>query len=128
METAITHGIEVSVETFYQEQQSHPVQDSFMFAYRITLHNRNAQVVQLMRRNWIITNGFGDVKQMSGDGVVGRQPIIYPGDQHQYVSGCHLDTAIGTMFGTYTFVNKETGKEFDVRIPVFKLEAPVLLN
>ncbi len=99
-----------------------------MFAYRITLHNRNTQVVQLLRRNWIITNGFGNVKQMSGDGVVGRQPVIYPGDQHQYVSGCHLDTAIGTMFGTYTFVNKETGKEFEVRIPTFRMEAPVLLN
>lgn len=128
METLITSGIEVQVETFYQHGYSKPVHNEFVHAYRITIFNHNGFPVQLMRRRWIITDANADVKSVTGEGVVGRQPIIYPADSYQYTSGCNLDTAIGKMEGTYVFQNKSAGNEFEVQIPVFKLIAPVILN
>jgi len=128
MQTLTTAGIEVKVETFYQDEHSKPVNNEFVFAYRITLFNHNAYTVQLLRRMWIISDANADVSTVEGDGVVGKQPILYPGDSYQYVSGCNLATALGKMEGVYIFENKTTTKEFEVKIPVFKLIAPVILN
>ena len=128
MTTLITSGVEVAVETVYQPEYSNPLKGEFVFAYHIELNNHNNFTVQLMRRKWKITDSNLDIKTVDGDGVVGRQPVLYPGDSYQYVSGCNLATPIGKMEGVYVFENKTTGQEFEVSIPVFKLVFPVLLN
>lgn len=128
MQTLTTSGVEVKVETTYQAGYSKPVMNEFMHSYRITLFNHNNFAIQLLRRVWLITDSNGDVKTVEGEGVVGRQPIIYPGDTYSYVSGCNLSTPIGKMGGLYIFDNKVNGKEFEVKIPVFKLVAPLILN
>ena len=128
MQTLTTSGVEVKVETFYQEDYSKPIVNEFVYSYRITLFNHNSFAVQLLRRVWIITDANSDVKTVEGEGVVGRQPVLDPGDSYQYVSGCNLSTPIGKMEGLYIFDNKISGKEFEVKIPVFRLIAPVILN
>ena len=128
METLITSGIEVQVETSFRSEQSDTSRGIFLFAYRITLFNHNNFTVQLLSRKWEITDSNFDVRHVEGEGVVGRQPILYPGDSYQYVSGCDLSSAIGKMEGIYIFENKATGKKFEVQIPSFKLIAPAILN
>src|ERR1700722_20026616 len=128
MQTLITSGVEVKVETFYEEDYSKPMVNEFVYSYRITLFNHNSFAVQLLRRVWIITDANSDVRTVEGEGVVGRQPVLYSGDSYQYVSGCNLATPIGKMEGLYIFDNKASGKEFEVKIPVFRLVAPVILN
>ena len=128
MQVLITSGVEVKVETFYQEEYSKPMVNEYVYSYKITLNNHNSFAVQLLRRVWIISDANGDVRTVEGEGVVGRQPVLYPGDSYEYVSGCNLNTPIGKMEGLYIFDNKVSGKEFEVKIPVFKLESPVMLN
>jgi ApaG protein len=128
MEVLITSGIEIQVETFYQPGYSNPQNCEFVHAYRISIYNHNNYPVQLMRRIWKITDANTDVRKVEGEGVVGRQPTLHPAGSYQYVSGCNLATAIGKMEGVYVFENKNSGKEFEVRIPVFKLIAPSILN
>ncbi len=128
MEALITAGVEVKVETYYQSGYSNPANNEFVHAYRITLFNHNDFAVQLLRRIWIISDSNADVRTVEGEGVVGRQPILYPNDSYSYVSGCNLATAIGKMEGLYIFENKHAGKEFEVKIPVFMLVAPSILN
>ena len=102
--------------------------NEYVYSYKITLNNHNSFAVQLLRRIWIISDANGDVRTVEGEGVVGRQPVLYAGDSYEYISGCNLNTPIGKMEGLYIFDNKVSGKEFEVKIPVFKLESPVLLN
>lgn len=128
METLITSGVEVQVETFFQPGQSNLMNGQFLFAYRITISNHNNFTVQLLSRKWKITDSTFDVRIVEGDGVVGRQPILYPADTYQYVSGCDLSSPIGKMEGIYIFQNKVTGSKFEVQVPEFKLIAPVILN
>ena len=128
MVSQITAGVEVVVQTMYQEGYSIPDEHAYVFAYKILIANHNNFTVQLLRRKWIITNGIGEVEIVEGDGVVGRQPILYKEDSHEYVSGCNLVTPFGTMEGIYYFENKTTQEIFEVDIPLFKLEAPFALN
>lgn len=128
METLITAGIEIRVETFYQYAESNPGNSEFIHSYRIVMSNHNSFTVQLLRRKWMISDSYREVKMVEGEGVVGRQPILYPGDTYEYVSGCNLQSPIGRMDGIYIFQNKKSGKEFEVKIPVFRLEAPEILN
>lgn len=128
MVTEITAGIEVSVQTMYQDGHSAPDENRFVFAYKISISNHNDHTVQLLSRRWIITNGIGGVEIVEGEGVVGRQPVLYKGDMHEYVSGCNLITPFGTMEGSYFFQNKATQEIFEVNIPLFKLEATFALN
>lgn len=128
MVTLITQGIEVTVETLYQADYSRPLSNEFVFAYHINIHNHNPFTAQLLRRRWMITDAERNVKVVEGDGVVGRQPVLYPGDAHQYVSACNLATPIGKMRGIYVFENKATRKEFEVEVPEFKMETPQILN
>ena len=87
------------------------------------IHNQSQQTVQLLRRHWIITNGFGEVEHVKGDGVIGKQPILHPNEEHEYISGCPLPTSMGSMKGSYQMRN-EKGELFDVFIPEFLLAAP----
>lgn len=128
MVSKISEGVEVSVETFYQPEHSKPMEGEFMFAYRITLENHNSFPVKLLRRYWNIAESDGSHKEVSGDGVVGVQPILHPSEKYQYVSGCNLRTEMGKMFGTYEMENMLNKTNFTVNVPVFEMTAPFKMN
>ncbi|WP_421945606.1 Co2+/Mg2+ efflux protein ApaG [Pedobacter sp.] len=128
MVTAITEGVKVSVETIYQPEYSNPANEHFMFAYRIEISNLSDYPVQLMRRQWFIFDSNSSRREVEGEGVVGLQPIIQPGESHVYVSGCNLKTDMGSMQGTYLMNRLVDDAEFEVEIPEFQLIAPYRLN
>jgi ApaG protein len=128
MVTAITEGVKISVETMYQEEYSNPSNDQFMFAYRIEIENLSDYTIQLKRRQWFIFDSNGTEREVEGEGVVGLQPIIEPGNHHSYVSGCQLSTEIGSMRGHYFMYRVAVETEFTVDIPQFELIAPYRLN
>jgi ApaG protein len=128
MVTKITQGIKISVETFYQEEHSQPLNNEYMFAYRITIENQSEQTIQLLRRHWYVFDSNGVTREVEGEGVVGLQPVIEPGKSHQYVSGSHLKSEMGKMHGTYLMQDQENGRKFKVNIPEFHLVAPFKMN
>lgn len=128
MSSKVTEGVHVSVETFYQPDYSNPVSSEFMFAYRITIQNNNSYPVKLLRRHWYIFDSNGTHREVEGEGVVGVQPQINPGEQYQYVSGCNLRTEMGKMYGTYSMENIQGNKHFEVKIPVFEMVVPFKMN
>lgn len=121
--TATTQGIEVTVRSRYLPEQSAPDHNRFVFAYTITIANHGDEAAQLRTRHWIITDGRGGIEEVRGDGVVGEQPRLEPGEQFEYTSGCVLKTPIGTMHGTYQMV-RDDGDGFDAEIAAFSLVAP----
>lgn len=120
---ALTEGIRVRVQSQYLPEQSAPSHARYVFAYTITISNEGAQPAQLRTRHWIITDGRGVVEQVRGDGVVGEQPRLSPGQSFQYTSGCVLQTSVGTMQGTYQMW-REDGSQFDAQIAAFSLASP----
>ena len=128
METLITNGIKISVETFYQKSYSRPLENKYIFAYRIYIENLSSKTVRLMRRHWYIKDSSGTIREVEGEGVIGKQPTLSPGESHQYVSWSPLVSDIGKMYGTFLMLNKDTGSQFRVSIPEFKLIAPFKLN
>lgn len=128
MNSIITEGVQVSVETFYQPDYSNPLQSEFMFAYRITLENHNSFAVKLHRRFWEIFDSNGSHREVEGEGVVGVQPVIEPGESYQYVSGCNLRTEMGKMKGSYQMENLNTKSIFRVDIPSFEMIVPMKNN
>jgi ApaG protein len=124
----ISEGMEVSVETFYQPDYSNPVSGEYMFAYRITIENHNNFSVKLQRRHWHIFDSNGSYREVEGEGVVGIQPILQPGERYQYVSGCNLRTEMGKMYGTYIMENLNNKKSFEVNIPIFEMVVPFKMN
>lgn len=128
METLTTHGIRISVETFYQPAHSEPIRSRFLHVYNIRIENKNNFPVQLLTRRWYISESSGDVKVVEGDGVIGQQPVIETSSFHEYSSYCILNTDIGMMTGTYKMVRLDTGEEFEVVIPRFVLVSPDRLN
>ena len=128
METLITKGIRVSVENSYQPQYSNPLASKHIFAYRVTIENLSPATVQLLRRQWEIIDSNGIHRQVEGEGVIGQQPILEPGETHQYVSWCHLNTGMGRMNGAYQMQDKYSKEVFFVKIPVFDLVAPFQMN
>ena len=128
MVAQITEGVKVSVETTYQPEYSNPAHEHFMFAYKIQIENLTDYSVQLLRRQWTIFDSNGTKREVEGEGVVGLQPIIEPGQNHEYVSGCNLKTDMGTMQGTYQMKRLVDTEVFDVTIPKFSLVAPFKMN
>lgn len=128
MANKISEGMEVSVETFYQPDYSNPISGEYMFAYRITIENHNNFSVKLQRRHWHIFDSNGSYREVEGEGVVGVQPILQPGERYQYVSGCNLRTEMGKMYGSYTMENLNNKKSFEVNIPVFEMVVPFKMN
>jgi ApaG protein len=128
MVSKISEGVEVSIETFYQKDYSNPLQNEYMFAYRITIENHNSFPVKLLKRYWEVFDSNSEHRIVEGEGVVGVQPLIMPGQHYQYVSGCHLKSELGKMQGHYTMENIETRDLINVNIPAFKMVAPVKLN
>ena len=114
----------IRVQSQYLPDQSSPADDRYVFAYTITISNESTYTAQLRTRHWIITDGRGAVEEVKGDGVVGEQPRLSPGQSFQYTSGCVLTTPIGTMQGTYRFW-RDDGTYFDAVIAPFSLASPV---
>lgn len=119
--------IYVHVQTFYVASQSLPEEERYVFAYTITIRNLGHSEVQLRERYWLITNGNGKETEVQGEGVVGEQPRIKPGDEYQYTSGAVLETPIGTMQGHYV-MEDENGERFTTPIPVFRLAVSTQLH
>ncbi|MDF2044518.1 MULTISPECIES: Co2+/Mg2+ efflux protein ApaG [unclassified Pantoea] len=115
-----TARVSVHVQSQYVASQSSPDDDRYVFAYTITIRNLGRSSVQLLGRYWLITNGNGRETEVQGEGVVGEQPLIAPGNEFQYTSGAVIETPMGTMQGHYVMVD-EQGDTFHVEIPVFRL-------
>lgn len=123
MYNEVTREISVSVEPFYVEEQSEPAENRWVFGYRVIIENQGEAPVQLMSRHWRITDGIGRIIEVKGEGVVGEQPMLEPGERFEYTSGTPLATPSGIMTGTYQMLG-EDGLWFDVEIPAFSLDAP----
>ena len=119
--------VEVRVRPSYVPEQSDPDQGKYFFAYTISICNRGEAPCQLKSRHWLITDGNGHKQEVHGDGVVGKQPLLHPGVAFTYTSGVLLDTAVGTMQGTYQMVDA-SNQEFDVIIDPFLLALPGTIN
>jgi len=128
METLITQGIKISVEPFFLPQESIPMQHRYVFAYRITIQNMSSETVQVLRRHWHIIESNGIHREVEGEGIVGEQPVLAPGDSHQYTSWCPLMTDIGKMYGEFQMVRLPERDSFKVQIPEFKLAPPFKMN
>lgn len=124
----VTSGIKISVETtfegtFYKNYKVH-----FAFGYKITIENQSKDAVQLNSRYWKILDALNNTEIIEGEGVIGKKPVLKPGESHTYNSGCLLTSPFGAMQGHYNMVNFTTTKKFKVIIPSFKLSAPFSLN
>lgn len=128
MSSILTSGVKVIVESFYQPEYSNPFSGEYMFAYKITIENHNSFSVRLLRRHWNIFDSSGTMKEVDGEGVVGVQPVIHPGEYYQYMSGCNLQTEMGRMQGHYILENLNNLQQFTVAIPSFELVAPFKYN
>jgi ApaG protein len=117
-----TYKFEVSVTSQYIAEQSDPQEDSYAFAYTITVNNTGRVPAQLISRHWVIVDALGHTEEVKGLGVVGHQPLLKPGESFQYSSGCRLRTPTGTMHGSY-FCVAEDGERFEAPVALFVLEA-----
>ena len=121
------NNINVNVETRYLEEQSNPDNNYYVFAYTITIQNLGKQQAQLLTRHWVITDANHKVQEVRGDGVVGEQPVLDPGEQFVYTSGTMIETSVGTMKGSYQ-MRAQDGSRFDAIIDEFVLSAPRVLH
>jgi ApaG protein len=121
------HAIEVAVATRFLDDKSIPEQQRYVFAYTIRIHNAGGVPAQLLSRHWVITDANGKVQEVSGDGVLGEQPRIEPGEHYEYTSGAVLETELGTMRGSYRML-ADDGTQFDADIPPFTLSMPRTLH
>lgn len=121
------HSIDIEVKTHFIASHSDTASNEYTFAYTITITNRSSTTVQLLKRAWKITDADHKITRVAGDGVVGEQPRIAPGESYSYTSGTVLATPIGTMEGFYTMVDAE-GTAFDVAIPSFRLAIPNIIH
>lgn len=118
-----TKAITITVEPNYLDDESEPDDFHFVWAYHITIENNGGETVQLLRRRWHITDSNGNVQEVRGEGVVGEQPILEPGESFEYTSGAPLSTPSGFMVGSYLMIS-ENGATFDVSVPAFSLDSP----
>jgi ApaG protein len=121
------YRIDVSAESIFVRDQSAPDDDKYVFAYTITINNAGSVTAQLRSRHWIITDGQGKVQEVRGEGVVGEQPRLSPGESFRYTSAAMLETPVGTMHGSYQML-AEDGTEFDAPIPPFGLALPNMIH
>ncbi|MDV3239996.1 MAG: Co2+/Mg2+ efflux protein ApaG [Gammaproteobacteria bacterium] len=121
------YAVEVSVESMYVEAQSVPESQRYVFAYTVTIRNTGDVPAKLLSRHWIITDSNGKIQEVRGEGVVGEQPHLRPGESFQYTSGTVIETAVGSMRGSYQMI-ADDGVEFDAEIPAFTLSVPRVLH
>jgi len=128
MITQVTKGIKVSVNTSFEGTFFKNYKMHFAFGYTITIENQSKDSVQLTSRHWEIFDALNEMEVLDGEGVIGKKPVLKPGEKHVYSSGCLLTSPFGAMEGYYHMVNFTTTKKFRVKIPTFKLSAPFALN
>ncbi len=124
----ITKGIKISVQTFFDGILYDRYQVKYAFGYKITIENQSNDSVQLKSRFWKIKDALNKTETVEGEGVIGKKPVIKPGEKHIYQSGCLLNTPFGAMSGYYNMINFTSTRKFRVKIPSFKLSAPFALN
>lgn len=124
---AVTHGLRVEVDTRYSPEHSQPGANHWFFLYTIRISNEGSETCQLVSRYWIIRDATGHVEEVEGEGVVGQQPVLEPGESFEYTSGCPLDTPFGSMEGTYQMVTAN-GDHFDAEIARFDLREPSAIH
>jgi ApaG protein len=124
----VTKGIKISVETNYEGSFYKNYKIQYAFGYKITIENQSKDSVQLNARHWEILDALNNVEIVSGEGVIGKKPVLKPGESHTYSSGCLLTSPFGAMQGHYSMVNFTTTKKFKVTIPTFKLSATFAIN
>jgi ApaG protein len=127
MAEAKKYDVSVAARATYVADQSDPSRNQYVFAYTITVTNTGTVAVRLLSRHWIITDGDHRVQEVKGQGVVGQQPLLQPGESFEYTSGANLPTAVGTMRGTYQMV-ADDGLNFDAVIAPFTLSVPRVLH
>ncbi|MCX8134865.1 MAG: Co2+/Mg2+ efflux protein ApaG [Roseococcus sp.] len=122
--TAVTRGVRVTVRSFYLADQSEPEAGRYVWAYKVEIANEGRETVQLLKRTWLITDAQGRTLRVHGEGVVGEQPVLEPGESFEYTSGTPLPTPSGFMRGLYHMVVTDTGEPFDAEVPAFSLDSP----
>ncbi len=127
MEQDSPHRIDVDVATDFVDGQSEPDRDRYVFSYTITISNTGDVPAKLLTRHWLITDANGNVQEVRGDGVVGEQPHLAPGEEFRYSSGAVLNTPVGAMQGSYQMI-ADDGERFDASIEPFTLAVPGLLH
>ena len=127
MYEAVTRDIRICVTPQYLEDESAPEEGRYLWAYTIDISNEGQETVQLRSRHWRITDAAGRTEEVRGPGVVGAQPVLRPGQSHEYSSGTAIATPVGTMRGSYQMV-AEDGTQFDATIPEFTLSVPRVLH
>jgi ApaG protein len=123
MYRAVTRQIEVTVEPNFQPERSSAEKHRFFWSYTVVITNSGAETVQLKTRHWVITDAAGRMEEVRGEGVVGEQPVLAPGERFEYTSGVPLPTASGFMAGSYQMVT-DTGEPFEIDVPAFSLDSP----
>jgi ApaG protein len=123
----IQNKIVIEAVPYFIKEQSNPAENRYVFAYTITISNQGEKPAKLLSRQWLITDSNGKIQEVRGDGVVGKQPNLKPGDVFRYTSGAILETAVGVMQGNYFFV-EEDGSQFIAPIPQFTLSIPRTLH
>lgn len=124
----VTRGIKISVETTFEGTFYKNYKIQYAFGYQVTIENQSKDSVQLNARYWKIYDALNNIEIVSGEGVIGKKPVLKPGESHTYTSGCLLTSPFGAMRGYYSMVNFTTTKKFKVAIPTFKLSAPFAIN
>ncbi len=124
----VTKGIKISVETTFEGTFYKNYKVQFAFGYKVTIENQSKDSVQLNTRHWRVLDALNNIEIIEGEGVIGKKPVLKPGESHTYNSGCLLTSPFGAMSGYYNMVNFTTTKKFRVEIPSFKLSAPFALN
>lgn len=128
MVTQITRGIKISVNTSFEGTYFKNYKIHYAFTYEITIENHSKDSVQLIARHWEIFDSLNDLEIVDGEGVIGKKPVLKPGETHTYSSGCLLSSPYGAMNGFFTMINFTTAKSFKVIVPTFRLSAPYALN
>jgi ApaG protein len=121
------YQVKVDVSSVFVPEQSQPEQDQYVFAYTVTIRNVGAVPVKLLTRHWVITDGHGKVEEVRGEGVVGEQPHLAPGEAFRYTSGAVIETPVGSMHGSYQML-ADDGREFDAPIAAFGLAQPMRVH
>ena len=128
MVSQITRGIKISVSTSFEGTYYKNYRIQFAFSYEITIENHSKDSVQLNSRHWEIYDSLNDVETVDGEGVIGKKPVLKPGDKHTYSSGCLLASPFGAMRGYFSMINFTTTRTFRVIVPTFRLSAPFVIN
>jgi len=128
MVTPIMQGVSINVHTAYKGNYVQGEQANYLFSYYIDIENKTNYTIKLLRRHWYIFDSSGEYSEVEGEGVIGQQPVLFPGEVFEYESACNLNTDMGKMYGTYLFERTDDKFTFMVQIPEFELISPYRLN